>query len=197
MNPIRISKIRWSIQPPPQPNASTVNQHACIFNENAGRDRPAGAWRQVDNPTHRKAEKYSTIAWSAAGCARCGDVTRGTASRGGGCTARPDWPPSTAHQRAARGRADRPPARRPLRAAGRPRRDSAARLPAGRSGGAARAAFADRARPDARPRRRPAAVSVLGGVRARAERLNARMGADLFKSDEWLGDAIAFAGERE
>jgi hypothetical protein len=34
-------------------------------------------------------------------------------------------------------------------------------------------------------------------AQARAERLHARMRADLFKSDEWLGDAIAFAGERE
>jgi hypothetical protein len=34
-------------------------------------------------------------------------------------------------------------------------------------------------------------------AQARAERLHARMRADLLKSDEWLGDAIGFAGERE
>jgi hypothetical protein len=34
-------------------------------------------------------------------------------------------------------------------------------------------------------------------AQGRAERLHARMRADLLKSDEWLGDAIGFAGERE
>jgi preprotein translocase subunit SecA len=31
----------------------------------------------------------------------------------------------------------------------------------------------------------------------RAERLHARMRRDLLRSDEWLGDALAFAGEAE
>jgi hypothetical protein len=34
-------------------------------------------------------------------------------------------------------------------------------------------------------------------AQARAERLHARMRADLLRSDEWLGDAIAFVGEQE
>ena len=41
-------------------------------------------------------------------------------------------------------------------------------------------------------------VSVIARLaQARAERLHARMRADLLKSDEWLGDAIGFVGELE
>ena len=31
----------------------------------------------------------------------------------------------------------------------------------------------------------------------RAERLHARMRADLLRSEEWIGDAIGFVGEQE
>jgi preprotein translocase subunit SecA len=41
-------------------------------------------------------------------------------------------------------------------------------------------------------------LNAIGRLaQVRAQRLHARMRADLFKSDEWLGDAISFAGERE
>jgi preprotein translocase subunit SecA len=41
------------------------------------------------------------------------------------------------------------------------------------------------------------APTVARLAQVRAERLHARMRADLLRSDEWLGDAIAFVGEQE
>jgi hypothetical protein len=38
---------------------------------------------------------------------------------------------------------------------------------------------------------------VAAAAQRQAERLHARMRHDLLKSDEWLGDAIAFSGEQE
>jgi preprotein translocase subunit SecA len=47
-------------------------------------------------------------------------------------------------------------------------------------------------------RTRQALIRIIARIaQRRAERLHARMRADLLKSDEWLGDAIGFAGERE
>jgi preprotein translocase subunit SecA len=49
-----------------------------------------------------------------------------------------------------------------------------------------------------RPGLRPSWVRLVAAAAQRqAERLHARMRHDLLKSDEWLGDAIAFSGEQE
>jgi preprotein translocase subunit SecA len=48
-----------------------------------------------------------------------------------------------------------------------------------------------------RVKERSWAPLVARMAQARAERLHARMRADLLRSDEWLGDAIAFVGEQE
>ena len=44
---------------------------------------------------------------------------------------------------------------------------------------------------------RPLVSAIARSAQGRAERLHARMRADLLKSDEWLGDAIGFVGEME
>lgn len=45
---------------------------------------------------------------------------------------------------------------------------------------------------------RPLAIRLLAAwAQARAERLHARMRDELLRAEEWLGDAIAFAGEEE
>ena len=57
---------------------------------------------------------------------------------------------------------------------------------------------ATRVRPARGSRARQALIRMIARIaQGRAERLHARMRADLLKSDEWLGDAIGFAGERE